>query len=101
MISPNPSLHNEIGRHGQKADVPDKRLVPAVKVLCRVDASVSRVLRTQRQDGLPGLSKVWKPTPLVRNLREVTRKSVIQIEDVFPVECARNGDAGNLRGGIY
>lgn len=76
-ISPNPSLNNrELGVRPQ-ADVPRKWLAPAMKVLRSVYAAVSRILRTQRQDGLPGLGKVRKPTPVARDHREVTRESVI------------------------
>lgn len=62
---------------------------------------MSGILRTQRQNGLPGLSKVWKPIPLAWNHREVTRKGVIKVKDVFPAGKVRNGGAGNSSGDIY
>ena len=58
-------------------DEPGKGPVPAMKVPRCASAAVSRVLRSERQNGLPGLSKVWKPTPVVRNHRKVTCESVI------------------------
>ena len=59
------------------ADTPRKWLVPAVKVLCCVYTAVGRALRSQRKNSLPGLGEVWKPNPVIRNHREVTRESVI------------------------
>lgn len=48
-----------------------------MKVLRCVYAAVSRVLRSERQNGLPGLGKIWKPAPVIRDHRKVTRKSVV------------------------
>jgi len=77
VISPNPSLHNqELGVRPQ-VDVSRRRLAPAMKVLRCVYAAVSRILRSQRQDGLPGLGKVWKPTLVARDHREVAREGVV------------------------
>ena len=45
---------------------------------------MSRVFRSERQDGLPGLGKVRKPSPVVGNHRKVTREGVIKVENVFP-----------------
>ena len=48
-----------------------------MEVLRSLDVSMSRILRSQRQDGLPGLGKVWKPIPVGGNHRKVTRESLI------------------------
>jgi hypothetical protein len=77
-MSPNPSLINnrELGVMAL-ADEPGKGPAPTVKVLGCMYAAVSRALRSERQNGLPGLGKIWKPTPVLRNRREVTCESVI------------------------
>lgn len=48
-----------------------------MKVLGSVYTAGSRVLRTEGQDCLSGLRKVWKPVPIARNRRKVAFKSVI------------------------
>ena len=58
-------------------DVPRKLFAPAVEVLCCVYVSLGRVFLSQRQNSLPGLGKVWEPTPVARNHRKVARKGVI------------------------
>lgn len=55
-----------------------------MEVLRSMDVSMSRVFRSERQDGLPGLGKVRKPSPVVGNHRKVTREGVIKVENVFP-----------------
>ena len=76
-MSPKPSLYNQESVVMARDDEPRKGSVPTMKVLRCADTAVSRVFRSERQNGLPGLGKVWKPTPVVRDHRKVTRESVV------------------------
>ena len=59
-----------------------------------------RVPCPQRQDGLPGLGKVWEPTPVIGDHRKVTRESLIEIENVFPLEGPQTDGTHRLGGMI-
>ena len=75
VISPSPSLI--AGDWVLYHRLMRKRLAPAMEVLRCLYISVSRALCSQRQNGLPGLGKVWEPTPVVGNHRKVTRKCLV------------------------